>query len=126
MLPFYDALGIPLQAILTNNGREFCGKPESHPYELLLALEQIEHRSTRVRKPAHQRLRRAHEPYPARRVLPGEGAEELLSGRTPAQALREALGIEQLPNLRFETPREDTEPVIDDTTAQEETSPESA
>ena len=32
-----------------------------------------------------------------------------LRGRTPAQALREALGLEHLPNLRFETPSEDTE-----------------
>ena len=49
-----------------------------------------------------------------------------LRGRTPAQALREALGPEHLPNLRFETPSEDTEPVIDDATAQEDTAPESA
>ncbi|MFO6421784.1 helix-turn-helix domain-containing protein, partial [Hylemonella sp. W303a] len=51
VLPFYDALGVPVQAILTDNGREFCGKPESHPYELLLALEDIEHRNTKVRSP---------------------------------------------------------------------------
>jgi transposase InsO family protein len=45
-------LGIPVQAILTdNNGREFSGKPESHPYELLLAIEDIEHRNTKVRSP---------------------------------------------------------------------------
>ncbi|EGI75461.1 integrase catalytic subunit [Hylemonella gracilis ATCC 19624] len=31
VLPFYDALGVPVQAILTDNGREFCGKPKSHP-----------------------------------------------------------------------------------------------
>jgi hypothetical protein len=38
VLPFYDTLGVTIQAILTDNGREFCGKPEGHPYELLLAL----------------------------------------------------------------------------------------
>lgn len=50
-LPFYDALGVPVHAVLTDNGREFCGKPETHPFELLLALENIEHRNTKVRSP---------------------------------------------------------------------------
>jgi transposase InsO family protein len=31
-------------------GREFCGK-ETHPYELTLTLNDIEHRTTRVRRP---------------------------------------------------------------------------
>ena len=37
-------------AIITDNGREFCGK-ETHPYELYLQLNDIEHRTTRVRHP---------------------------------------------------------------------------
>ena len=38
--------------MLTDNGREFCGRPEDqHPYELLLAMEGIEHRRTKVRTP---------------------------------------------------------------------------
>src|SRR5262249_54904447 len=37
--------------VLTDNGREFCGKPASHPYELLLAMEGIEHRTTKIRSP---------------------------------------------------------------------------
>lgn len=51
VLPFYESLGAPVEAILTDNGREFCGKEDQHPYELLLALEDIEHRTTRVRSP---------------------------------------------------------------------------
>jgi transposase InsO family protein len=51
VLPFYDALGVPIGAVLTDNGREFCGLPDKHPYELLLAMEDIEHRTTRVRSP---------------------------------------------------------------------------
>jgi hypothetical protein len=47
VLPFYDALGVTIQAVLTDNGREFCGKPEGHPYELLLALHDMEHRTPR-------------------------------------------------------------------------------
>jgi len=143
VLPFYDALGVPVKAVLTDNGREFCGKPESHPYELLLALEDIEHRNTRVATPrtngfvermnrtlldecfrvkgretfyiaideiqrdldefmAHYNLERSHQGY-------------RLNGRTPAQALREALGIKKLPNLRFKT-----EPTANPSTAETE------
>ncbi len=51
VLPFYENLGITVGAVLTDNGREFCGKPESHPYELLLAVEGIKHRTTKVRSP---------------------------------------------------------------------------
>jgi transposase InsO family protein len=47
----YENLGITVGAVLTDNGREFCGKPESHPYELLLAVEGIKRRTTKVRSP---------------------------------------------------------------------------
>jgi transposase InsO family protein len=50
VLPFYRGKKIPLGAILTDNGREFCGT-ESHPYELYLSLNDIEHRRTRVNTP---------------------------------------------------------------------------
>jgi len=30
--------------MLTDNGREFCGRPESHPYKLMLALENVAER----------------------------------------------------------------------------------
>jgi transposase InsO family protein len=50
VLPFYAQHGIPLNALLTDNGREFCGT-EAHPYELYLALNELEHRRTKVRKP---------------------------------------------------------------------------
>jgi transposase InsO family protein len=49
-LPFYEQQGIPVNAVLTDNGREFCGK-DTHPYELYLALNDIEHRRTQVRHP---------------------------------------------------------------------------
>lgn len=50
VLPFYRAKGLSVQAVLTDNGREFCGK-DSHPYELYLELNDIEHRCTQVRRP---------------------------------------------------------------------------
>jgi len=50
VLPQYRAWGIRVEAILTDNGREFCGR-DSHPYELYLALNDIEHRRTDVGRP---------------------------------------------------------------------------
>ena len=50
VLPFYRQLDLPVTAVLTDNGREFCGT-ERHPYELYLALNDIEHRKTKVRSP---------------------------------------------------------------------------
>ena len=50
VLPFYQDLELTVDAILTDNGREFCGK-DSHPYEIYLALNEIEHRHTKVRRP---------------------------------------------------------------------------
>lgn len=50
VLPFYAEREIPVQTVLTDNGREFCGT-DNHPYELYLALNELEHRRTRVRRP---------------------------------------------------------------------------
>jgi transposase InsO family protein len=50
VLPFYREKGIEISALLTDNGREFCGT-EAHPYELYLALNDLEHRRTQVRRP---------------------------------------------------------------------------
>ena len=50
VLPFYRGLDLPARAVLTDNGREFCGT-ERHPYELYLALNEVEHRRTRVGTP---------------------------------------------------------------------------
>lgn len=50
VLPFYRDHGLPVGAILTDKGREFCGT-HAHPYEVYLALNNIEHRRTKVRSP---------------------------------------------------------------------------
>jgi transposase InsO family protein len=127
VFPFYEMLGVPIGAVLTDNGREFCGKPETHPYELLVAMEGIEHRTTRVRSPrtngfvermnrtlldecfrvagrttwyveveeiqrdldrflAYYNVERTHQGY-------------RLKGRTPVQALCEALGLDAPPEF---------------------------
>lgn len=50
VLPFYREKNLTVNAVLTDNGREFCGK-ETHPFELYLALNDIEHRRTKIRTP---------------------------------------------------------------------------
>lgn len=134
VLPFYEELGLEVGAVLTDNGREFCGREDQHPYELLLAMEGIEHRRTKVRSPRTngfvERMNRTlldecfriagrttwytdiaaiqrdldvfMEKYNLKRSHQGYR----LKGRTPAQALREALGIDDLPPLDF-TRKED-------------------
>jgi len=51
VLPTFEAHGIEVKTVLSDNGREFCGRPDRHPYELFLQLEGIEHRKTRVKRP---------------------------------------------------------------------------
>lgn len=51
VLPTFDEHQANIKTVLSDNGREFCGRPESHPYELFLQMEGIEHRTTRVRRP---------------------------------------------------------------------------
>lgn len=50
-LPFFENHNAAITTILSDNGREFCGRPDRHPYELFLQLEGIEHRTTKVRRP---------------------------------------------------------------------------
>ncbi len=51
VVPFFDEQGIPLCRILTDRGTEYCGNPEHHPYQLYLAVEDIDHTRTKVKSP---------------------------------------------------------------------------
>ena len=51
VLPSFETQGATVEAVLSDNGREFCGREDQHPYELFLQLEGIEHKRTRVRRP---------------------------------------------------------------------------
>lgn len=51
VLPFFEIYGARIITVLTDNGREYCGRPDQHPFELFLQLEEIEHRTTKVRRP---------------------------------------------------------------------------
>jgi transposase InsO family protein len=51
VLPFYEEHGVEIEHLLTDNGREYCGRPVGHPFELYLAIQQIEHRRTEIGSP---------------------------------------------------------------------------
>lgn len=51
VLPTFEVHSVAVKTVLSDNGREFCGRPDKHPYELFLQLEGIEHRKTRVKRP---------------------------------------------------------------------------
>jgi transposase InsO family protein len=51
VLPFFAEHEIPLNRILTDRGTEYCGVPDRHPYELYLAIEDIDHTRTRAKSP---------------------------------------------------------------------------
>jgi transposase InsO family protein len=51
VLPFFEEHSVKIETILSDNGREYCGRPDHHPFELFLQLEEIEHRTTQVRRP---------------------------------------------------------------------------
>ncbi len=49
--PFYEEHGVEVDHVLTDNGREYCGRPLHHPFELFLAISQVTHRQTEVSSP---------------------------------------------------------------------------
>jgi len=51
VLPFFEEYNCCIISILSDNGSEYCGRLDKHPFELFLQLEDIEHRRTQVRRP---------------------------------------------------------------------------
>jgi transposase InsO family protein len=51
VLPFFEEKGVSLQRVLTDRGTEFCGRVDAHPYELFLAVNDIDHTKTKVKSP---------------------------------------------------------------------------
>lgn len=51
VVPFFEEREVPLHRILTDRGTEYCGSPDSHEYELYLAIENIDHTRTKVKSP---------------------------------------------------------------------------
>lgn len=63
VLPTFEQHKARITTVLSDNGREFRGRKDRHPYELFLQLKEIEHRTTRVKRPRSngfvERLHRA-------------------------------------------------------------------
>jgi transposase InsO family protein len=51
VLPLFEAHDIPLTRMLTDRGSEYCGAHDRHPFELYLAVNDIEHTRTRIKRP---------------------------------------------------------------------------
>jgi transposase InsO family protein len=51
VVPFFAAHEVPLNRILTDRGTEYCGSPDTHEYELYLAVENIDHTRPKVKRP---------------------------------------------------------------------------
>ncbi len=51
VLPFFETNELPLLRILTDRGTEYCGKAESHDYQLYMAINDIDHTKTKARHP---------------------------------------------------------------------------
>ena len=78
VLPTFDAHQARVSTVLSDNGREFCGRPDRHPYELFLQLEDIEHRTTQVRRPQSNGFVERPAQDPPRRALPRPGPNQVL------------------------------------------------
>lgn len=51
VVPFFEEHGIRLLRMLTDRGTEFCGRPDKHDYQLILALNDIDHTKTKAKHP---------------------------------------------------------------------------
>ena len=51
VIPFVEEHDIRVSRVLTDRGTEYCGQPQSHPFELYLAVENIDHTRTKTKTP---------------------------------------------------------------------------
>lgn len=51
VLPWFEEQEVRILRILTDRGTEYCGRRESHEYELYLAIEDIDHSKTKAKSP---------------------------------------------------------------------------
>ena len=105
VLPFYDAHGAALERVLTDNGREYCGRPLHHPFELYCTVQQIQHRTTKVGSPETNGMaERFH------RTLKDEFFSLAYhgyrtQGRTPAQTFTDHLARPEVAPIRRSPPK---------------------
>jgi len=51
VLPWFNERDVPVLGVLTDRGTEYCGKIDSHAYQLYLAVEDIDHSRTKAYSP---------------------------------------------------------------------------
>lgn len=51
VIPWFEEQGVSPLRILTDRGTEYCGRRESHEYQLYLAIEDIDHTKTKAKSP---------------------------------------------------------------------------
>lgn len=51
VLPFFAEQGMAVLRLLTDRGTEYCGRADSHDYQLYLAINDIEHTRTKANHP---------------------------------------------------------------------------
>jgi transposase InsO family protein len=51
VIPFFEEYGIRVLRVLTDRGTEYCGDAQKHPYELYLAIEDVDHTRTKAKSP---------------------------------------------------------------------------
>ena len=51
VLPAFEEQGARVLRMLTDRGSEYCGKLDEHPYQLFLAINDIDHTKTKVKSP---------------------------------------------------------------------------
>lgn len=51
VIPWFDDQGVRVLRILTDRGTEYCGKIETHEYQLYLAIEDVDHTKTKAKSP---------------------------------------------------------------------------
>jgi transposase InsO family protein len=51
VIPFFEEYEIRVLRVLTDRGTEYCGDAQKHPYELYLAIEDIDHTRTKAKSP---------------------------------------------------------------------------
>ncbi len=51
VLPFHEQHDLPVLRIMTDRGTEYCGRADTHDYQLFLAINDVDHTKTKVRHP---------------------------------------------------------------------------
>lgn len=51
VIPFFESYGVNILRIVTDRGTEYCGRVDTHDYELYLGVNDIEHTKTKTRHP---------------------------------------------------------------------------